>query len=435
MATLHLDVLPNRRQTIAAITIGNALEFFDFTVYGFLVLTIGKLFFPTFSSSGQLLLTVASFGVGFVARPLGGILIGTYADRAGRKKAMTLTIFLMALGCAVITFAPTYAQIGVIAPLLILLARLMQGFAAGGEVGASTALLIEHGASNNRGFMGSWQYASQCLGVLLGAIVVGALTFSLTRHDMEDWGWRVPFAVGMLIAPVGVYIRRHLKESLDVAPEALADRRSGIALVCTQHGKTAFAATLSAAGFTTAAYVVALYMPTYAVRELGLAPTISLFGAAIFGGVSFVLSPLVGKLSDLTGRKSLILVARVTLVVFIYPGFLWLNAEPTPTTLFIVTALLSAVVVLQTVPGMTMLPEAFPKHIRATGMSLTYGVGVALFGGFAPFIGTWLVQATGNKIAPAWYLIAITIVSLISLLWLREQAGREIDSETDYYVG
>ena len=419
----------SRRQTIVATTIGNGLEFFDFTVYGFLALVIGKLFFPTFSSYGQLLLTVASFGVGFIMRPLGGILIGAYADRAGRKKAMTLTIFLMALGCALIAFAPTHAAIGVAAPALIVLARLLQGFSAGGEVGASTTLLVEHAAPANRGYMASWQFASQGLGVMLGAIVVGALTFTLSPQAMESWGWRVPFVIGMLIAPVGMYIRRHLEESLHIEPERIgAPRESSLKLVCTQHGRTVLAAILALVGGTTAAYVVTFYMPTYAVRELGLSPSVALFGAALTGLISFAFAPFVGVLSDRVGRKSLILWSRIFMVVLIYPCFLWLNTAPSATVLFVVLGVLSLGLVGQTVPGITMLPEMFPKHVRASGMSLVYSVGVALFGGFAPFISTWLVNATGSKLAPAWYLVIMTLVSLLGLLWLRDHTGRDIDA-------
>ncbi|MGQ2996600.1 MAG: MFS transporter [Variovorax sp.] len=420
----------SRRQTIVATTIGNGLEFFDFTVYGFLALVIGKLFFPTFSGYGQLLLTVATFGVGFIMRPLGGIVIGAYADRAGRKKAMTLTIFLMALGCAVIAFTPTYASIGVAAPVLIVLARLIQGFSAGGEVGASTTLLVEHATPRNRGYMASWQFASQGLGVMLGAVVVGALTFTLSPENMQSWGWRAPFVLGTLIAPEGMYTRPQLEESLQIAPEtATAPRReSSLKIVCSQHGKTVLAAILALVGGTTAAYVVTFYMPTYAVRELGLTPSVALFGAALTGLISFAFAPFVGLLSDRVGRKPLILWSRVFLVVLIYPGFLWLNASPTPAVLFIVLGVLSLGLVGQTVPGITMLPEMFPKAVRASGMSLVYSVGVALFGGFAPFISTWLLNATGSKLAPAWYLVIMTLVSLLGLLWLRDHTGRDIDA-------
>lgn len=419
----------SRRKTIVATTIGNGLEFFDFTIYGFLALVIGKLFFPTLDSYGQLLATVGSFGVGFVMRPLGGIVIGAYADRAGRKKAMTLTIFLMALGCAMIAFAPTYAQIGVAAPLLIVAARLIQGFSAGGEVGASTTLLVEHATPANRGYMASWQFASQGLGILLGAATAGGLTAALGPQGMESWGWRVPFVIGMLIAPVGMYIRRHLDESLEAKdiPAGAAARRSSLAEVCGEHGRTVLAAILSVLGGTAAAYVVTFYMPTYAVRELGLPPTVALFGAVLTGLLSFVLAPLVGLASDRVGRKTLIVWGRVAMMLMIYPGFLWLNISPSPAVLFIVVGLLSTALVVQTVPAITMLPEMFPKHVRASGMSLVYSVGVALFGGFSPFVSTWLVGASGNKLAPAWYLLGMTLVSLLGLLWLRDFTGRDID--------
>jgi MHS family proline/betaine transporter-like MFS transporter len=421
----------SRRRTIVATTIGNALEFFDFTVYGFLALVIGKLFFPTFNSYGQLLLTVASFGVGFIMRPLGGIVIGAYADRAGRKAAMTLTIFLMALGCAVIAFTPTYAQIGVVAPLLIVLARLIQGFSAGGEVGASTTLLVEHATPANRGYMASWQFASQGLGILLGAIVVGVLTVTLTPESMSSWGWRVPFVLGMLIAPVGMYIRRHLEESLDVVPVSAGvsavKRDSSLRIVFRDHGKTVLLAVVSMIGGTTAAYVVSFYLPTYAIRELGLPPPVALLGAALTGLLSFGLAPFVGRWSDRVGRKPLIYWSRIALAVMIYPGFWWLNASPTPAVLYTVVGLLSITLVIQSVPGITMLPEMFPKAVRASGMSIVYSIGVAVFGGFSPFISAWLLNATGNKLAPAWYLLVMTVISLIGLYWLKDHAGKELD--------
>jgi MHS family proline/betaine transporter-like MFS transporter len=296
-------------------------------------------------------------------------------------------------------------------------------------VGASTTLLVEHATPANRGYMASWQFASQGLGVMLGAIVVGALTFSLTPEAMLSWGWRVPFILGMLIAPVGMYIRRHLEESLHISPaEAAEPRESSLKIVCTQHGKTVLAAILTLVGGTTAAYVITFYMPTYAVRELGLTPSVALFGAALTGLISFALAPFVGKLSDIVGRKTLIFWSRVVMALLIYPGFLWLNASATPAVLFTVLGVLSIGLVVQTVPSITMLPEMFPKRVRASGMSLVYSVGVALFGGFAPFVSTWLVNATGSKLAPAWYLVAMTVVSLLGLIWLRDHTGRDIDA-------
>jgi MFS family permease len=247
----------------------------------------------------------------------------------------------------------------------------------------------------------------------------------------------VPFIIGMVIAPVGMYIRRHLHESLETAgqPEAHEGRRSSLAEVCGEHGRTVLSAILAVLGGTAAAYVVTFYMPTFAVRELGLPPTVALFGAVLTGLLSFVLSPLVGLASDRVGRKRLILWGRIAMMVMIYPGFMWMIASPTPAVLFTVVGLLSIALVVQTVPAITMLPEMFPKHVRASGMSLVYSVGVALFGGFSPFISTWLVGVTGSKLAPAWYLLGMTLVSLLGLLWLKDFTGRDIDEAGAHRAG
>ncbi|WP_396332461.1 MFS transporter [Burkholderia anthina] len=420
------------RRTILATTVGNALEYYDFTVYGFLAFIIGKLFFPSFDPAGQLLLAVGTFGAGFVMRPLGGVVIGAYADRAGRKPAMVLTIFLMALGCGLIAVAPTYAAIGVAAPILIVVARSIQGFSAGGEFGASTTLLVEHARPRTRGYMASWQFASQGLGVLMAALTVAVLSFALTPEALERWGWRVPFALGMLIAPVGAYIRRRLEETHSGEPaRAVAGgaRRSGrVATLCRDHGRAVVVAIMVTMGGTGASYVVSFYMPTYAIRELGMSPAIALSAAALTGALALVSAPFVGRWSDRVGRKPLIVGGRIALMLLIYPAFAWLKASPTPGVLFTVVGLLTAVLAIQAVPSITILPEMFPESVRATGMSLVYSVGVAVFGGFAPFISTWLVHASGNKVAPAWYLIIVALVSMAGLPYLRDRTGEAIDA-------
>jgi MHS family proline/betaine transporter-like MFS transporter len=422
---------PSRLRTISAITIGNALEFFDFTVYGFMAILIGKLFFPNLSPYNQLLLAVATFGVGFVMRPIGGVVIGAYADRAGRKAAMTLAIALMSLGCAIIAFTPTYAQIGVAAPLLMVLARLLQGFSAGGEVGASTTLLVEYASPRDRGYLASWQFASTGLGIFLGALVVSALSAALSPLAMETWGWRVPFVLGLSIAPVGIYIRRQLNETLDIdlSGATRRHRNSSLRILLKEHRRSLAAGILTVMGSTTAAYVVTFYMPNYAVRELGLSPAFSLAAAALVGFLSFALASPVGWLSDRIGRKSLIIGSRVVLALVIYPAFVWLVDEPSPGRLLALMALLGALHVVQAVPGLTALPEMFPKHVRATGMSVVYSVGVALFGGFSPLIVTWMVNETGSKLAPAWYLMGTTVVSLFGLLLFKDQTGQAIDPD------
>jgi MHS family proline/betaine transporter-like MFS transporter len=417
-----------RRRLIVATTIGNGLEFFDFTVFGFLAFQIGRNFFPSADGYGQLLLSVATFGVGFVVRPLGGVVIGAYADRVGRKKAMTLTIFMMAIGCALMASIPPYSRIGIAAPALVVLARLIQGFSAGGELGASTTMLVERANPTNRGYMASWQLASQGLGAFAGAALVALLTLMLTPEAMDSWGWRVPFVLGISIGPVGAYIRRRLPESLAPAATFGAPRRAERAwVVLGRHRRAVFGGVLGGIGGTVAVYTVSYFVPTYAIRELGLSPAAGMSAAALSGLIFFGLSPLVGRWSDAVSRKRLVVWGRIALVALIYPAFYWLNAAPSVGVLLAVVGLLYVVISIQSAPYMVLLTEQFPMEVRASGISLVYSVGVGIFGGFSPFIATWLVHATGNNFAPAWYLIGMTAVSSLGLLWLDDKSGTHID--------
>lgn len=421
-----------RRRVIAGTTIGNALEFFDFTVFTFLMLVIGPLFFPAASSYGQLLLTTATFGVGFLMRPVGGMLIGSYADRHGRRAAMTLTLWLMGLGCALIAAAPTYAQMGLAGPVMMVLARLIQGFAAGGEVGASTTLLVEHAPASRRGFYSSWQFGSQSLGVALGALVVGGLTAVLTTEQMQAWGWRLPFVIGILTVPVGAYIRRNLEETLTPQDEPDRPRASGhqpLRRIFAEHKAEVAKGILLMIGGMVCAQIIGFYMPAYAHRELGLPATSTLSASVVVGAVGFFCAPLVGMLADRVGRKRVIFWSRVVTVAVLLPCFQWLVAEPSSARLMIVVALLSVLLALQSAPGITMLPELFPKSVRTTGMSVVYGLGISVFGGFAQFFVTWLLHVTGNPMAPAWYLMVAVAISTVVLFWIRDRTGDDIDNQ------
>ncbi len=413
------------RHLVVAATIGNALEFFDFTVYGFFAILIGQLFFPGMSSFGQLLASVSTFGVGFLMRPLGGVVIGAYADRVSRKAAMSLTIFLMAVGCAMIGCAPTYAQIGVMAPVLVVLARLVQGFSAGGEVGASTTLLIERAAVRHRGFLGSWQFASQGLGIAAGAALSATLYFVLSPEDLRSWGWRLPFLAGILIAPIGFVIRQRLEEH-SVAPPS--DAQAPFVTVAVEHWRAATVGTVLTIGTTVAAYVTTFYMPTYAIRELKLGAPVALLAAFVSGVAIFVISPIAGALSDRFGRKRLILWPRLVMALVIYPAFVWLTNSPGTVSLLITVGGLSALLALQGAPGIALLPELFPKPIRVSGMAIVYSIGVAIFGGFAQTVALWLIHVTGSKLAPAWYLTFCVLLSCLALPFIRETAGADIDA-------
>jgi MFS family permease len=414
----------NIKLVVAAATIGNALEFFDFTVYGFFAVLIGQLFFPNMSSYGQILASVSTFGVGFVMRPVGGIVIGAYADRVSRKAAVSLTIFLMGLGCAMIACAPTYSQIGLFAPVLLVTARLLQGFSAGGEVGASTTLLIEKASAKNRGFYGSWQFASQGLGIAVGSAVSALLSILLTQSELREWGWRIPFLLGVVITPVGVIIRQLL------GPMEAPGSRSQVPfiVVLRRQWTSVVLGILLTIGATVTAYVVTFYMPTYAIRELGVGAPVSLLAALISGLAIFAISPVAGLLSDRIGRKKLVFWPRLMICVLVYPSFVWITSAPGAASLLVSVGVLSALLALQGAPAITMLPEMFPMQIRATGVAIVYSIGVAIFGGFAQTVALWLVHTTGNKLAPAYYLIACVFVSCLSLPFITERARVEIDT-------
>lgn len=418
-----------RRRVIAAITIGNGLEFYDFTVYSFFAVLIGKLFFPVSGSLGQLMLSLATFGVGFVARPLGGLLIGLYADRVGRKPAMALTLWLMGLGSLLFVVSPTYAQAGLAAPMLIVLARLLQGFALGGEVGASTALLMEYADDDSRGYYGSWQLFSQGVSVLLGAVVGLSLTNGLSPDALQSWGWRVPFAIGILVIPLGLYIRRHLEETAETpaAGAAPGHEGAGLAEIFRGHGRVVVAGGLLTIGGTSATYIVLHYMTSYAATVLKIPLGLSMSAGCVAALVQVALSAYAGRLSDRIGRKPAILWSRVAMLALVYPAFLLLNARPSLVTLLGVVAMLALPLVLNVVPTVVLITELFPRRIRASGLSVVYCIGVLVFGGFAQLIATWLIELTGNASAPALYVIGCGVISLVGLAMVPETAGKRLE--------
>jgi MFS family permease len=411
---------------ITAITIGNGLEFFDFAIYTYFATVLGKLFFPAASPFAQLLLSLATFGVGFVVRPIGGIVIGTYADRHGRKAAMTLTLWLMAAGSAIFVVAPTYAQIGVAAPVLLIVGRLIQGFAVGGEVGASTSMLLEYADASNRGKFASWQGFSQAFSTLLGSLVGLALTTSLSQEQLMAWGWRVPFLIGLLLIPVGTYIRKHLDETHETEPSKRA-KRSPVVEVLTKYRREVILGVLLTAGASSANYISLHYLTNYGVGVLKLPLSTGLWASFVAGGLQMGLAALAGIASDRWGRKRVVTIARVILIVAILPAFAWLTAAPDTGRLLVMAAVLTIPTVFISVPSIAMITEVFPRAVRATGLAIVYGIGVSVFGGFAQFITTWLIGLTGSKLAPAGYVIVISLIALVATLKCREMAGKPID--------
>ncbi|MDN7181804.1 MFS transporter [Caballeronia sp. SEWSISQ10-4 2] len=427
MSTLVLDKAGlSKKHVIAATTLGTALEFYDFTIYSFFAIQIGQLFFPGASPVNQFLLSIGVFGVGFVVRPLGGIVIGAYADRVGRKKAMVLTIMLMALSCAMIACAPPYAVAGMVAPFIVLAARLIQGFAAGGEFGPGTTLLVEYATDQTRAFFASWNFAATALGLALGALVATLVNVALPKQAVLDWGWRLPFLLGIVAAPAGMLIRRRLEETLvDRAPGAPRPQ-GALKAALTTHLKLTILGTFAELGGSVSVYITAFFLPSHAVRALHLSPTAAVSSGVVSSLVLFVAAPIAGRLADRFTRKRVLVISRVIMLLAVYPAFAFLGAHPSVTALCIISGLLAVFVAGQIVPVLVMIPELFPKHVRATGIALTYVVSASFFGGFSPFIASWLVAQTGNPLAPAWYVAAACAISLVPVIWLKDRTGQPL---------
>jgi len=410
-----------RVRAVAAASIGNALEWFDFIIYGFFAITMAKLFFPTGNETVSLLLALATFGVPFFIRPLGAIVIDNYADRHGRKAAFSMTIVLMMLGTAIIAAAPTYATAGVFAPMLIVLARLVQGFSAGGEFGSSTAFLAEQNP-DRRGFYASWQFASQGFTTVLATIIGVGLTTSLTASQLESWGWRIPFLIGLLIGPVAWYIRRNVDETVEF--KRMQVSKSPVKETFSEGRKRLLVSLGVVALCTVSMYTIVLFMPTYATRQFGLTTSVGFLGAMLVGAIQVVLIPVFGALSDRDGRLTLMLASAAAMVVLFYPMFAWLAASPTLQTLLVIQAIFGVLTAAYMGPLGALMSELFPPQTRTTGLAVSYAFGVAIFGGLAPFTSTWLILISGNKLAPAFYLMMAGVVSLIALVFARRLGCR-----------
>lgn len=422
---------PGPRAIVAA-AIGNGLEMYDFTLYSFFAATIGRLFFPANDPLTSLLLSFATFGAGFVMRPLGAVLIGNLADRSGRKAALTLTIALMTAGTALIALTPGYASIGVVATALVVLGRLLQGLAAGGEIGAASALLLESAPKQRRCYLVSWQAATQGGAALFGALSGVAVSALLTPDDLQAWGWRIPFMAGLLIAPVGLYIRRHLAETWSGHTSNSSDESDkrvpgdGVRAVLREHGRTLMLGTFLMTSSTSTMYVIVFYMPTYLMRTLHM-PSATAFAATCVAGLTMlVLAPLFGRLADrLPGRKPILIANSLLSMAIVIPNFTLLSSGPGLPLTMMCIAIPATLMSLGSGAGTAMMMEALPRHQRATGMSIMYSLGVTIFGGFAPLAVTGLISATGSRMAPAGYLLGASLISFVALLLFPSNPGRD----------
>ena len=414
---------------VAAAVAGNVLEFYDFTTYTFFAVTIGQHFFPSKDPFISLILSIATFGVGFVTRPIGGIVIGALADRAGRKPAMMLTVALMAVGMLVIALTPSYATIGPLAPILVVCARLVQGLALGGEVGPASSFLIEASPPDQRGLYASWQLASQGLAICIAGAIGLGLSLSLSEQAMQDWGWRIPFLVGVSIIPVALIMRSRLPETLDLTAPTTHHRLGAVlSSLFTLHARPVILALIVISSGTIATYILN-YMTTYAITTLHMPQSVAIAATLVLGLCTFAFSLLGGWLSDRIGRKPLLVLPRVVFTIAAYPAFMMMNAFKNAPTLLIVTGppppppLLASIGALGGSVSLVIIPESLPRSVRSSGFAVAYALAVTVFGGTAQLVVTWLIRVTGDPLSPAWYLIAAGIVGVIAMMMMSETRG------------
>ena len=423
---------PTVRKAITGASIGNAVEWFDFAIYGFLAVYIAGNFFPDGNETANLLNTFAIFAAAFFMRPLGGFVFGPLGDRLGRQRVLAVVILLMSAATLGIGLLPTYASIGVAAPLLLLLLRCLQGFSAGGEYGGGAVYLAEYARPERRGLTVTFIAWSGVLGFLLGSITVTLLEAFLPDEAMSTYGWRIPFLVAAPLGLVGLYIRLRLDDTPEFTKLDAADRASASPL--REAVGTARRAILQVIGmfivFNVGYYVVFTFLPNYFITSLYFSETLSFVSITLASLVALILILPLAALSDRVGRKPLLLFASVAFIVLGYPLFLLMNSGSVVAAI-VGHCVLAAIESVYVATAVTAGVELFTTRVRYSGFSIGYNISVAVFGGTTPYVVTWLTAATGNNLAPALYLIAAAVVSVLTVLTLRESAGRQLSDDSD----
>jgi MHS family citrate/tricarballylate:H+ symporter-like MFS transporter len=412
--------------TVLRVTSGNFLEMFDFFLFGFYASYIAKAFFPVGNEFASLLLTFMTFGAGFLMRPLGAIVLGAYVDQVGRRKGLIVTLSIMAMGTILIAFVPSYQTIGLLAPLLVLTGRLLQGFSAGVELGGVSVYLSEMATPGHKGFYVSWQSGSQQVAIIIAALIGYILNKAFTPAAISDWGWRIPFFIGCLIVPFVFYIRRSLEET----PEFLARKHrpstAEVARSIIRDWQIVIAGMLLVVMTTVSFYTITVYTPTYGSSVLHLTPTDSLIVTLCVGVSNLFWLPVMGSLSDRIGRRPLLLTFTIVTILTAYPILTWLVVEPTFGKMLIVLLWLSFLYGSYNGAMVVALTEVVPANVRTAGFSLAYSLATALFGGFTPAVSTALIEFTGDKAAPGLWMSFAAICGLLATLFLyrRGEAGR-----------
>jgi MFS family permease len=416
-----------RARHVAAVSIGNALGFYDFLTYVYFAVYIGKAFFPAHDPVASLLAAYGASFVGFLARPVGAMVIGPMGDRIGRKAAMTLSFILLGVGVTGVALTPGYAQIGIAAPILVVLFRLVQGFALGGEVGPTTAYLIEAAPPARRGFFASLQYATQDAGVLVAGLIGTALAATLSADALQSWGWRLAILIGAAIVPFGLAMRRSLPETLHAPDDAALapDGTQGDATAPPNLRRFAplivFGLMMLMAG-TIGSYVGS-YMTTFALTTLHLPATVAFGVIIVNGGFSVLFEPVSGWLSDRFGRKPVMLIPGVIQLFTIYPAFWLIGHYRTPLVFYAAIAVVTVLQGLSTPPVVTTLTEQLPKQVRSGVVAIVYAFAISIFGGSTGFMLTWLIaRSGGNTLMPAYYWLVAQAIGLVAMALVKESA-------------
>ncbi|AXI02027.1 MFS transporter [Aquirhabdus parva] len=404
--------------TVIRVTSGNFLEMFDFFVFGFYATYIAKTFFPTNDPFSSLLLTFMTFGAGFLMRPLGAIILGSYVDRVGRRKGLILTLGMMALGTMLIAFVPGYASIGLFAPFLVLIGRLLQGFSAGVELGGVSVYLSEMATPGNKGFYVSWQSASQQVAIIVAATLGYLVQQTLSPEQISEWGWRIPFFVGCMIVPILFVIRRSLQETEEFMARKHKPNLREIVQSMKSNGLLIILGMMMVSMTTVSFYLITVYTPTFGETQLNLSATDSLLVTFCIGISNFIWLPIMGALSDRIGRKPLLVVFTVLTILTAYPALSWLVSIPTFKNMLIVELWLSFLYASYNGAMVVALTEIIPVEVRTVGFSLAYSLATAIFGGFTPTIATFLIRETNNKASPGLWMTFAAICGLVSTLIL-----------------
>jgi MFS transporter, MHS family, citrate/tricarballylate:H+ symporter len=408
----------SRFRSIVNVTSGNFLEQYDFFLFGFYAKAIGETFFHSDSTYAALMKTFLIFAVSFLMRPIGALVLGPYVDRIGRRKGLMLTLSIMAFGSLIITITPGYQTLGVAAAVLIFIGRLAQGFSAGVELGGVSVYLAEISTDRNRGFITSWQSASQQVAVVFAALLGFMVNQIFTEVQVAEWAWRIPFFVGCLIIPLIFFLRSNLKETQDFMERKIKPTTSEIFKTLLKNWKIVIAGMCLVATTTTMFYFITVYTPTYGKEILHLSTSESLIATVMVGITNFIFLPIGGHLSDRFGRKAILLVMTILMLCSAYPILNWLTHNISLSHLLITLLWLSFLYGMYNGAMVASLTEIMPREVRTSGFSLAYSLATSIFGGLTPVIATFLVAQSGNKSMPAFWLMLAAFLGLCATLYI-----------------